>query len=121
MKAKRARHKTGRGKIPISFSIPRSQIDWLDQHPELNQSHLVSTLLAAHIEAFEAVKPEKIKLILKLRTLKYEFENTGIELEKSRTEYVNVKGLYDDELRELRIFDAVRSYVCALYAAANCR
>jgi hypothetical protein len=85
---KRARHKTGRDKIPISFSIPLSQIDWLDQHREVNQSHLVSSLLGDYIQTFESVQPDAEKLIVKRRALQDQMEKTEPELkEKKRLFY----------------------------------
>jgi hypothetical protein len=103
LKTKRARHKTGRDKFSITFSIPKSQIDWFELHPEINQSHLVSSLLAIHIEASDGVQPDKVKLILRLRALETELEKAGKELELSHHEFTWVKGKYDDALANLKI------------------
>jgi hypothetical protein len=85
LKMKRARHKTGRDKIPTSFSISLSQINWLNDHKEINQSHLVASLLGDYIQTFDGVQPDAEKLIVKRRALQDQMEKTEPELkEKER-------------------------------------
>lgn len=98
MKIKRARHKTGRDKISTSFSIPQSQINWLNEHPEINQSQLVSSLLAEYLEAIKSAQSEKIKLILKLRALKTENEKAEKEMNRSEREFNDVRNTYSSKI-----------------------
>jgi hypothetical protein len=95
MKAKRARYKTGRVKTSMSFSISQSQIDWLNEHPQINNSHLVSSLLEEYIDAYNATQPEKVKLILRLRALKIEQDKAEKELGNAEYTFRHVKGNYD--------------------------
>lgn len=70
----------------------------MDEHPEVNASHLVSGLLGEYIEAFNAAQPEKVKLILKLRALKIELEKAEEEMINAEPVLSRAKSAYNDQL-----------------------
>jgi hypothetical protein len=107
LKAKRARHKTGRDKIPTSFSISLSQINWLNAHKEINQSHLVTSLLGDYIETFEGVKPDAENLIIKRLALKDQLEQTEPKLNETERIFSSYNR---DYLRELSYIQNIQFF-----------
>jgi len=75
---KRARPKTGQLNFPKSFSLSKRQIDWLDLYVD-DASVLVRQLLDDYIDIANSAQPDAVKLILRLRMLKIQFEKLDIE------------------------------------------
>lgn len=107
MKIKRARHKTGRDKIPTSFSISLSQINWLNDHKEINQSHLVTSLLGDYIETFDNIQPDSERLIIRRHALQDQLEKTEPKLNETERIFCSYNR---DYMRELTYMQNIQNF-----------
>jgi hypothetical protein len=107
LKIKRARHKTSRDKLSTSFSISLSQINWLNEHKEINQSHLVVSLLGDYIETFDSVQTDAENLIIMRYALQDQLEKTEPKLNETERMFSSYNR---DYMRELSYMQNIQNF-----------
>jgi len=94
---KRARHKTGKEKISHSFSLPKTQIEWLAQY-QGNSSELISRLLGDFIETIDKIQPSTVKLAQKLQMLREQLKKAEENCWLSMNKFYTSRDRYNDAI-----------------------